>query len=232
MSSILVIEDETSISQVLRAYLQKAGFEVTQIYEGNEAVETFDRGAFDLALIDVMLPGRDGWAVLEHIRNTSDCPCIMLTALGDVDYRLKGFDGGADDYIPKPFEGDEVVARVQAVLRRSGKTASSAEEEQYLKRFGSLVIDEKAYAVTLNGLQLDLTPRDLSLLIFLGNHPNQFFDREQLISHVWGIDYEGSDRAVDLAIKRIRRSLKNWPVEEGEIRTLRGVGYQLSVKEE
>ena len=149
----------------------------------------------------------------------------MLTALTDIDYRLTGLRSGADDYIAKPFVADEVVARVQAVLRRS---AGSEESEEH-RTFGSLDIDFQSYKVELNGEEINLTPRDLSLFLFFAKHPNQIFTREQLIEHVWGIDYGGSDRAVDLAIKRIRKALEDWPESEGEIKTLRGLGYQLSV---
>lgn len=227
MEKILIIEDEASISQVLKAYLQKAGFDTEQVYHGEEGIQAFDRSRPDLALIDVMLPGIDGWEILKHIREKSACPVIMLTALGDMDYRLKGLDEGADDYIPKPFDGKEVVARVKAVLRRSGTTLS----EEDVQHFGSLTVYTKAHRVTLNGVDITFSPRDLSLFLFLAGHPNQTMEREQIIYHVWGMDYEGSDRAVDLSIKRIRQSLKHWPSKEGEIKTLRGLGYQFCVYE-
>ena len=181
----------------------------------------------DLVLLDVMLPGKDGWHILNEIREQSTCPVIMLTALTDIDYRLSGFKSGADDYIAKPFVADEVVARVQAVLRRS--TGFTEESEEHIRKFGSLCIDFQAYKIELNGKEVNLTPRDLSLFLFFAKNPNQIFTREQLIEHVWGIDYDGSDRAVDLAIKRLRKALEDWPESEGEIKTLRGLGYQLSV---
>ncbi len=173
-----------------------------------------------------MLPEKNGWIILKEIREFSACPIIMLTALGEVNYRLEGFDQGADDYIPKPFIADEVVARVKAVLRRAeGSTDSSS-----LKRYGSLEIDRKAHRVFLRGKEILLTPRDLSVLLFLADHPNQTFTRDQLIDHVWGWEYDGSDRAVDLAVKRLRKALMDWDETEGEIKTLRGLGYQLSVQ--
>lgn len=149
----------------------------------------------------------------------------MLTALGEVNYRLEGFDHGADDYIAKPFIADEVVARVRAVLRR----AEGSPDASVIKRYGSLAIDCKAHRVFLGGEEIVLTPRDLSVLMFLADHPNQTFTRDRLIDRVWGWEYEGSDRAVDLAIKRLRKALKEWDEAEGEIKTLRGLGYQLSV---
>lgn len=223
MKTILIVEDEMPISQVLKVYLQKANFKTEQAFNGNEALDKFELCKPALVLLDVMLPGKDGWAVLKEIRKRSHCPVIMLTALGDVNYRLNGLNGGADDYISKPFIADEVIARVHAVLRRT-KT-----EESQNKCYGQLKIDMKSHRVTINDSEIELTPRDLSLLLFLAENPNQTFSREQLIEHVWGWEYDGSDRAVDLAIKRLRKSLQEWPASEGEIKTLRGLGYQLSV---
>ncbi|WP_332650109.1 response regulator transcription factor [Lysinibacillus sp. 54212] len=223
MQSILIIEDEYAISQVLKAYLTKAQYSVIQCFTGHEAIAQFQQHQPDLVLLDVMLPGKNGWAILKEIREQSQCPVIMLTALGEIQYRLEGFQEGADDYIAKPFIGEEVVARVKAVLRRSES------QHQKRKRFGALEIDFKGHSVFLLGKEIDLTPRDLSVLMFLASHPNQTFTREQLLEQVWGWEYVGSERAVDLAIKRLRKALIEWPVEEGEIRTLRGLGYQFHV---
>ncbi|RJS60364.1 response regulator transcription factor [Bacillus sp. PK3_68] len=226
-ASVLLAEDELAISQVLKAYLVKAGFHVIQAFDGRQAIDLFYSEPPDLVLLDVMMPKADGWTVLKEIRQTSACPIIMLTALGDVTYRLDGLNNGADDYITKPFNGEEVAARVRAVLRRSiNEPPTSA-----LKHYGSLTIDSVAHRVTLKGIDLSLTPRDLSVLLFLASQPNRTFTREQLIEHVWGHDYDGSDRAVDLSIKRLRKALKNWPETEGEIKTLRGLGYQFCVHE-
>jgi DNA-binding response OmpR family regulator len=228
MKKILVVEDEIAISMVLKAYLQREGFEVIQVYNGAEVMNVFEGVQPDLVLLDVMLPGKDGWDILNEIREHSTCPVIMLTALTDIDYRLSGFKSGADDYIAKPFVADEVVARVQAVLRRASHFLTG-EGEEHTRKFGSLIIDFHSYKIELHGDEVNLTPRDLSLFLFFAKNPNQIFTREQLIEHVWGIDYDGSDRAVDLAIKRIRKALEDWPESEGEIKTLRGLGYQLSV---
>ena len=225
MTKILIVEDEFAISQVLKAYIVKEQFEAVQCYRGDEALDMFKKHTPDLVLLDVMLPGKDGWTVLKEIRAISQCPVIMLTALGDVEYRLEGFGSGADDYIPKPFVADEVIARIQAVLKRSRPHPRAR------RKFGRLEIDAPGHLVLLDGRKVELTPRDLSVLLFLAEHPNQTFTREQLIEHVWGWDYEGSDRAVDLAIKRLRKALAGWPEEEGEIRTLRGIGYQFHVHE-
>jgi DNA-binding response OmpR family regulator len=180
-----------------------------------------------LVLLDVMLPDTDGWSILQEIRQLSSCPVILLTALGDIDYRLKGLNAGADDYITKPFIGEEVVARVNAVLRRSPSVLDSENTKQY----GSLSINLDSHVIKINGETVVLTPKDLSLLIFLATRPNRTFTRDNLIESVWGLDYDGSDRAVDLAIKRIRQALVKWPGTQGEIRTLRGLGYQFCVYE-
>lgn len=222
---ILVVEDEISISMVLKAFLIKAGYAVEQAYSGDQAMSLFELWEPSLVLLDAMLPVMDGWSVLNCIRKRSACPVIMLTALSDINYRLEGLNGGADDYLIKPFIGEEVVARVRAVLRRLPQVAT-----ENVAIFGNLRVDFNSYKVTINGDEVHLTPRDLSLFLYLASHPNQTFDRSQLIDAVWGIDYTGSDRAVDMAIKRIRQSLAEWSSEDGGIITLKRLGYQFRVK--
>jgi two-component system response regulator VicR len=224
---ILVVEDEAAISRVIKAYLVKAGYQVEQAFTGNEALRKFEEFNPSLVILDIMLPDLDGWSILKHIRERSACPVIMLTALGQIKHKLEGLQQGADDYIAKPFIADELVARVAAVLRRPTQII----QEGQTKYYGSLKVDYQAHSVYLHGLQIELIPRDLALLLFLTQNPNKTFTREQLIENIWGIDYEGSDRAVDLAVKRIRRALKNWPDTEGELKTLRGLGYQFCVYE-
>ncbi len=196
MKTILIVEDEYPINQVLKAYLRKEGFHTESVSDGKLALARFEEIQPNLVLLDVMLPGLSGWEILQGIRTESDCPVIMLTALGEVNYRLDGLNKGADDYIPKPFVGEEVVARVKAVLRRYEKNDSP------VKRQGQLEIDIQGHRVKLNGEEVQLTPRDLSLLLFLAEYPNQTFTRDQLLENVWGWEYKGSDRAVDLSIKR------------------------------
>lgn len=225
MEKVLIVEDEKSISIVLRAYLKKAGYEVEQAFEGNQALALFKQWKPSLVILDVMLPGLDGWAILRAIREQSSCPVIMITALNEVHHKVEGLSNGADDYISKPFIGEEVVARVKAVLRRPTQIKTDR-----MVTYGSLKIDYASHEVYLNGEPIYLSPRDLSLLLFMANHTNQVFNREQIISNVWGLDYEGSERAVDLSIKRIRQALKNWPVEEGSLVTLTKVGYQFRVQ--
>ncbi|MEK3884999.1 response regulator transcription factor [Paenibacillus sp. PL2-23] len=226
MKTILVVEDEAAIARVLSAYLRKAGFGVAIAADGRQALGLFEKEMPALVLLDVMLPYVDGWEVLRRIRETSSCPVIMLTARSDIEDRLNGLNQGADDYMPKPFVPEEVVARAQAVLRRPSQWTDGSRQ----RRFGRLGIDFQAQSVTLNGVQVSLMPRDLALLLFLAEHPKRIFTRDQLLEHVWGADYDGSDRAVDLSIKRIRQALSHWPVEEGELRTLRGTGYQLWIE--
>lgn len=226
MKTILIVEDEEAIARVLAAYLKKAGFHTERAGDGQSALELFHRSPPSLVLLDIMLPDTDGFELLQTIRAKSSCPVIMLTARDAIGDRLSGLNGGADDYMTKPFVPEEVVARVQAVLRRPSQWTDGSRK----RHFGSLFVDYTARSVFLNGAEVNLSPRDLSLLLFLAERPNQICTREQLIDQVWGMDYDGSDRAVDLSVKRLRQALTHWPASEGEIRTLRGTGYQLWAK--
>ncbi len=226
MQTILVVEDDDPIALLIKVYLEKAGFRVQVASDGEEALAKFSEVNPSLVLLDLMLPGKDGWAVLDEIRSRGSCPVIMITARGAVKDRLKGLDRGADDYISKPFDPDEVVARVRAVLRRPARLV---EPEVY--KIGSLAVDFASRTASVRGEPAPLTPRDWELLAFLVRHPNKAFTRSQLLDNVWGADYDGGDRTVDTAVKRIRQSLRNWPPEEGEIIAIRGTGYLLRVKE-
>ncbi|MEK5379320.1 response regulator transcription factor [Niallia sp. FSL W8-0635] len=228
MKKILIVEDELAISMVLGAYLENAGYDVDYAYNGDEALQKLKDETPALILLDIMMPYLDGWGVLSYIREKSACPVIMLTALSDTEQKLKGFENGADDYITKPFVGEEVIARVQAVLRRSSHYQVNDERIKY---YGDLKINYVSHQVFLNGIEVPFTPRDLSVFLFLASNPNQTFTRDQLLDHVWGSDYDGSDRAVDLAIKRIRKLLNGWDPKDGEIKTLRGLGYQFYIQE-
>jgi len=226
MKRILIVEDEVPISRVLRAYLEKHGFATSQAFTIQQASLLFTSEAIDLVLLDVMLPDGTGWEFLQTIRAHSPCPIIMLTALGEVPDRLRGLQNGADDYMSKPFIAEEVVARIQAVLRRPSRLL----DEIDARHFGKLRIHQKERKIFLHNVEVPLTPKDRALLLFLSKHPNQIFNREQLLEHIWGMNYFGSDRAVDLAIKRIRHVLKAWPKSDGEIRTIRGMGYEFHVE--
>lgn len=224
MQTIMVVEDEAPIALLLKVYLEKAGYRARIAADGEEALSRFPEEKPSLVLLDLMLPGKDGWAVLGEIRRQSSCPVILLTARGAVQDRLHGFKQGADDYIPKPFDPEEVVARVKAVLRRPSRLV-----EPDLVQFASLAVDFTSRTAAVHGKLISLAPRDWELLAFLVRHPNQVFTRDQLLDHVWGMDYDGGDRAVDVAVKRLRQSLQEWPAGEGEIVTVRGMGYLLRV---
>ncbi|MEQ2466957.1 response regulator transcription factor [Niallia sp. Sow4_A1] len=228
MKKILIVEDELAISMVLGAYLENVGYDVDYAYDGDEALQKLEEETPALILLDIMMPYLDGWGVLSYIRKKSACPVIMLTALSDTEQKLKGFENGADDYITKPFVGEEVIARVQAVLRRS---SHYQDDDERVKYYGDLKINYVSHQVFLNGIEVPFTPRDLAVFLFLASNPNQTFTRDQLLDHVWGRDYDGSDRAVDLAIKRIRKLLNGWDPKDGEIKTLRGLGYQFYIQE-
>jgi len=227
VKTILIVEDEEAISRVLAAYLKKSNFHPIRASCGREALEYFHAEEPDLILLDIMLPDTDGYKLLAEVRLKSSCPVIMLTARDGIDDRLAGLNGGADDYMSKPFLPEEVIARVNAVLRRRPLWV----DNDMRRLYGNLVIDFAAKQVLINGVEVVLSPRELSLLLFLAERPGRTFMRDQLIEQVWGMDYDGSDRAVDLSIKRLRQSLSHWSPEAGEIRTLRGMGYQFWIKE-
>lgn len=224
---VLIIEDEEKTADYLHRGLTEQGFSVDLARDGIDGLHLALEGDYAVIVLDVMLPGLDGWEVLQLIREHHSCPVIMLTARDGITDRLHGLDSGADDYMTKPFMPEEVVARVHAVLRRR----PFLQDRSSKRHFGNLVIDDAAKCVYLNGAEVGLSPRDLSLLLFLSEYPNRTFTRDHLIEQVWGMDYEGSDRAVDLSVKRLRQSLSHWSSDAGEIRTLRGMGYQFWINE-
>ena len=222
--TILVVAEENPAFQDLKACLNKAGYRVARAAGGEEALAKFSTLNPALVILDATLPGIDSRQVLQAIRKRSSCPVIILTPPGDLEERLTALKQDADDCIGKPFAAEEVAARVNAVLRRP-PVIFAGDTRQY----GSLRVDFQAHTAYLHGVELPLIPRDLSLLLFLARYPNQTFTRKQLIEEVWGLDYAGSERAVDLAVKRIRKALRDWPVSEGELKTRRGLGYQLCI---
>lgn len=225
LQKVLIVEDEPDISMVLQAYMARAGFQVETAADGAGAMRLYDEWMPSLVMLDVMLPDVDGLELLRRIRERGSCPVIMLTAMSDIPSRLAGLNAGADDYICKPFVGDEVVARVKAVLRRQPHVAFGQ-----VSQFGRLRVDFAAREVTLAGRYVHLAPRDLDLLLLFAANPNRTYGREELIAAVWGADYEGSDRAVDLSVNRIRQALADWPADEGEIVTMRRLGYKFRVR--
>ena len=225
MSKILVVDDELNICELLKLYLENEGYTVFTANDGQAAVTAFQQKAPDLVLLDIMLPKMDGWQVCREIRKTSSAPIIMLTAKGETEDKVTGLEGGADDYIVKPFEMKEVLARIHAVLRRTG-----GEEEQTEKKlsFDKLVINLDSYELLVDGKRVDTPPKELELLYHLASAPNRVFTRNQLLDEVWGFDYFGDSRTVDVHIKRLREKLEGVS-DQWRLKTVWGVGYKFEV---
>lgn len=224
---ILVVDDDHNICELLRLYLEKEGFEVAIANDGRKAIETFKKENPDLILLDIMLPELDGWQVCREIRKTSQCPIIMLTAKGEVVDKVLGLELGADDYVVKPFETKEVVARIKAVLRRLGKNGGDAVKEV---KFDKLSINLTNYELKVNGVQIDTPPKEMELIYHLASNPNRVFTRDQLLDEVWGFDYYGDSRTVDVHVKRLREKLEGVS-DKWALKTVWGVGYKFEVKE-
>ncbi len=221
---ILVIEDDKNIAELLRLYLTKAGFEVSMAQDGGKGVTEFERFAPDLVLLDIMLPVMDGWAVCREIRSSSKTPIIMLTAKGETFDKVTGLEMGADDYVVKPFEIKELLARIRAVLRRYGEE----EEEKRRLAFDKLVIDMDAFELTVDGKKVEAPPKEMELLFHLASTPNRVYTRNQLLDEVWGFDYFGDSRTVDVHIKRLREKLENVS-PQWSLKTVWGVGYKFEL---
>ncbi len=226
ITKILVADDDQNISELLRLYLEKEGFEVVQAYDGVKTLEAFDREQPDLILLDIMMPELDGWQVCRELRKKSDCPVIMLTAKGETFDKILGLELGADDYVVKPFEAKEVVARVKAVLRRSGKEKT---EDSKIVEFDKLSINMTNYELKVDGRQVDAPPKEMELIYHLASNPNRVYTRDQLLDEVWGFDYYGDSRTVDVHIKRLREKLEGVS-DQWTLKTVWGVGYKFEVK--
>lgn len=222
---IMIVDDDANICELVRLYLEKEGFETVICLDGEKALEEFEKHQADLAVLDIMMPKVDGITVCREIRKTSDMPVIMLTAKGETFDKVLGLELGADDYIVKPFEGKELVARVKAVLRRYMKN----EDDLKIINFKNLVINLSNYELTVGGKVLETPPKELELLYFLAAHPNRVFTREQLLEDVWGFDYYGDSRTVDVHVKRLREKLEGFE-EDWQLKTVWGVGYKFEVK--
>ena len=218
---ILVVEDDHNISDLIRMYLEKEGFEVQTVFDGGSAVETFRSWEPDMVLLDIMLPVMDGWAVCGKIRETSRTPIIMITAKSEVFDRIQGLEMGADDYIVKPFEMKELIARINAVLRR---TEIPTDTRKRLV-FDKLIIDLDSYELIVDGKKVDTPPKELELLYHLASTPNRVYTRNQLLDEVWGFDYFGDSRTVDVHIKRLREKLEGVS-DQWALKTVWGVGYK------
>lgn len=223
---IMIVDDDSHIAELISLYLAKEGYETKEIYDGKEAVEQFSSFAPHLILLDIMLPGMDGYKVCTEIRKVSAVPIIMLTAKGETFDKVLGLELGADDYIVKPFEPKELVARVKAVLRRYEQKTS--ETDKKVLNYSNISINLSNYTVTYYGNNLDFPPKEFELLYFLAEHSNQVFTREQLLDKIWGYEYIGDTRTVDVHIKRIREKLNQ--EDDWGIKTVWGVGYKFEVK--
>ncbi len=225
-NKILIVDDDTNIVELIRLYLEKEGFDTAIAYNGQRALELFKEEAPSLVILDIMLPGMDGWQVCREIRRISNIPIIMLTAKGETFDKVLGLELGADDYMVKPFDTKELVARVKAVLRRSESNDSKAAKELV---YPNLTINLSNYELKLAGNIVEIPPKELELLYFLASNPNRVFTREQLLEEVWGFDYFGDSRTVDVHIKRLREKLEgmegNW-----QLKTVWGVGYKFEVR--
>ena len=224
--NILVVEDDRNICDLIQMYLVKEGFDVRIAGDGGKAIEEFQKQVPDLILLDIMLPVMDGWAVCAKIRETSKVPIIMLTAKGETTDRVEGLEMGADDYIVKPFEMKEVLARIHAVLRRTYPDGDGSAEKKLT--FDKLVINLDSYELLVDGKRVDTPPKELELLYHLASSPNRVFTRNQLLDEVWGFDYFGDSRTVDVHIKRLREKLEGVG-DQWNLKTVWGVGYKFEV---
>jgi DNA-binding response OmpR family regulator len=224
---ILIVDDDQNICELLRLYIEKEGYSTVIANDGNQAVAMFETESPDLIMLDIMLPGLDGWQVCREIRKTSQCPIIMLTAKGEVFDKVLGLELGADDYVVKPFEAKEVVARIKAVLRRTGQPQGEAVKEV---KYDKLSINLTNYELRVNGVQVDTPPKEMELIYHLASNPNRVFTRDQLLDEVWGFDYYGDSRTVDVHVKRLREKLEGVS-DKWALKTVWGVGYKFEVKE-
>lgn len=224
---ILIVDDDENICELLRLYLEKDGFETVVASDGEKAVEYATKYSPDLILLDIMLPGLDGWQVCREIRKTSDTPIIMLTAKGETFDKILGLELGADDYVSKPFDTKEVIARIKAVLRRTNDSQNQNQIKEV--RYDKLKINLTNYELVVDGQAIDTPPKELELVYHLASNPNRVYTRDQLLDEVWGFDYYGDSRTVDVHVKRLREKLENVS-EEWSLKTVWGVGYKFEVK--
>ncbi len=228
-SKILIVDDEVNICELIRLYVEKEGYKAITAHDGQKALELFQSEQPDLILLDIMLPVKDGWQVCREVRAVSNVPIIMLTAKGETFDKVLGLELGADDYVVKPFDSKELVARMKAVLRRyeAGKSTTASEAEKEL-RFDGLVINQSTYEVYLEDKKMEMPPKEFELLYFLAKNTNKVFTRDQLLDEIWGYEFFGDSRTVDVHIKRIREKLecenKPW-----QLKTVWGVGYKFEV---
>lgn len=234
---ILIVDDDTNIAELISLYLTKECFDTEIVEDGEAALTAFKEFSPDLILLDLMLPGIDGYEVCREIRKTSNIPIIMLSAKGEIFDKVLGLELGADDYMIKPFDSKELVARVKAILRRYKNTtaaqpttntpANIAPQSDYVE-YPDLLINLTNYSVTYKGKNIDIPPKELELLYFLASSPNQVFTREQLLDHIWGYEYLGDTRTVDVHVKRIREKIKDH--DSWSLATVWGIGYKFETR--
>ena len=225
-NKILIVDDDENICELLRLYLEKDGFETIVANDGEKAVKFAKLYNPGLILLDIMLPLLDGWQVCREIRKQSDTPIIMLTAKGETFDKILGLELGADDYVTKPFETKEVIARIKAVLRRSNDKDKQNSVEEV--RYDKLKINLTNYELVVNGVRVDTPPKELELIYHLASNPNRVYTRDQLLDEVWGFDYYGDSRTVDVHVKRLREKLEDVS-DEWSLKTVWGVGYKFEI---
>lgn len=226
---ILVVDDDKNICELLRLYLEKEGFNVSLAFDGAQGLSKFSKENPDLVLLDIMMPNIDGWQVCREIRKTSQCPIIMLTAKGETIDKVLGLELGADDYVVKPFDSKEVVARIKAILRRTSQNSDIDVANKKIVTFNKLSINLESYELKVDGNVIDTPPKELELLFHLASNPNRVYTRDQLLDEVWGFEYYGDSRTVDVHVKRLREKLEG-ASEDWSLKTVWGVGYKFEVK--
>ncbi|MBR5520389.1 MAG: response regulator transcription factor [Oscillospiraceae bacterium] len=227
---ILIVDDDRNICELLRLYLEKEGYETHIAHDGENALEVYDERLFDLVLMDVMMPRVDGWEACRRIRAKGNTPIIMLTAKGETFDKVLGLELGADDYVVKPFDTKEVVARIKAVLRRSGRRKTVPATNDGALTFDNLVVNITKYELRVKDEVVDTPPKELELLYHLASNPNKVFTRDALLDEVWGFEYYGDSRTIDVHIKRLREKLEGVS-EQWNLKTVWGVGYKFELKE-
>lgn len=229
-NKILVVDDDLNICELLKLYLENDGYVVFTANDGQKAVDMFHNKTPDLVLLDIMLPKKDGWQVCREIRKTSSAPIIMLTAKGETFDKVLGLELGADDYVVKPFDAKEVMARVKAVLRRTTGDSESAETEKKVVIYDNLEINIQNYEMKVKGVPVDTPPKELELIYHFASNPNRVYTRDQLLDEVWGFDYYGDSRTVDVHVKRLREKLEGVS-DKWCLKTVWGVGYKFETKD-
>ena len=229
LGKVLVIDDDNNICELLRLYLEKEGYSVILSHDGEEAIVKFNALKPDIILLDIMLPGLDGWQVCREIRKKSNVPIIMITAKAETFDKVLGLELGADDYIVKPFDTKEVIARIKAVYRRIGQTSTETEVKEV--KYEKLVVNMTRYELKVDGKVLDTPPKELELLFYLASNPNRVYTRDQLLDEVWGFEYYGDSRTIDVHIKRLREKLEGIS-DQWALKTVWGVGYKFEANED